>query len=420
MKTKFTKKELSWITYDWANSAYSMAVTSTILPIFYTNVAAKSLTAAEKQYYWGISNTIATVLVALLAPILGTIADYKGFKKKFFSAFLAIGLLSTAALSLVREDNYIFCLTIYVLSVLGFGGSNLFYDSFLTDATTEDRYDKVSTYGYAFGYIGSCIPFVISIAIIMKADALGLTTLLATQISFLITAAWWLVFSVPILKNVDQQYYVEPEKNPVRSSLRRLFNTLKKIRSYRNIVLFLIAYFFYIDGVHTIISMATVYASGIGISSNTLMIALLVVQIIAFPAAIIFGHVINKFSAKILLTVAILVYVLITYIGYRMTTPVHFWLLAVLVATQQGGIQAISRSSFSKLIPKENSAEFFGFFSIFGKFSAAMGPMLIGGVGYLTNNTRLGVLSLIPLFILGLFFLLKVDFNAKPEAVKEK
>lgn len=420
MKNKFTKKELSWIAYDWANSAYSMAVTSTILPIFYTSVAAKNLSAVEKQYYWGISNTVATILVALLAPILGTIADYKGFKKKFFSAFLAIGLLSTAALSLVREDNYIFCLSIYVISVLGFSGSNLFYDSFLTDATTEDRYDKVSTYGYAFGYIGSCIPFVISIAIIMKAEMLGLTTLLATQISFLITAAWWLIFSIPILKNVDQQYYVEQEKNPIRSSIRRLVDTLKKINLYRNVVIFLIAYFFYIDGVHTIISMATVYASGIGISSNTLMIALLLVQVIAFPAAIIFGHVINKVSAKALLAVAISVYILITYIGYRMTTPFHFWLLAILVATQQGGIQAISRSSFSKLIPKENSAEFFGFFSIFGKFSAALGPMIIGGVGYLTNNTRIGVLSLIPLFVLGLVFLMKVDFNAKPEAVKDK
>lgn len=420
MKNKFTKKELSWIAYDWANSAYSMAVTSTILPIFYTSVAAKNLSAVEKQYYWGISNTVATILVALLAPILGTIADYKGFKKKFFSAFLAIGLLSTAALSLVREDNYIFCLSIYVISVLGFSGSNLFYDSFLTDATTEDRYDKVSTYGYAFGYIGSCIPFVISIAIIMKAEMLGLTTLLATQISFLITAAWWLIFSIPILKNVDQQYYVEQEKNPIRSSIRRLADTLKKINLYRNVVIFLIAYFFYIDGVHTIISMATVYASGIGISSNTLMIALLLVQVIAFPAAIIFGHVINKVSAKALLAVAISVYILITYIGYRMTTPFHFWLLAILVATQQGGIQAISRSSFSKLIPKENSAEFFGFFSIFGKFSAALGPMIIGGVGYLTNNTRIGVLSLIPLFVLGLVFLMKVDFNAKPEAVKDK
>ncbi len=420
MKNQFTKKELSWIAYDWANSAYSMAVTSTILPIFYTNVAAKSLSAAEKQYYWGISNTTATVLVALMAPILGTIADYKGFKKRFFSVFLAIGLLSTAALSLVRENGYLFCLVTYVLSVVGFTGANIFYDSFLTDTTSEERYDKVSTYGYAFGYIGSCIPFIICIALIMKAEAVGLSTLLATQISFLITAAWWLIFSFPILKNVEQKYYVEREKNPVRSALRRLAGTLKKIHHYRNVVLFLIAYFFYIDGVHTIISMATVYASGIGISSNTLMVALLVVQVIAFPAAIIFGHVINKFSAKVLLTVAISVYIIITYIGYRMTSPAHFWILAVLVATQQGGIQAISRSTFGKLIPKENSAEFFGFFSIFGKFSAALGPMIVGGVGYLTNNTRLGVLSLVPLFILGLFFLFKVDFTARPEALKEK
>lgn len=414
MKNKFTKKELSWITYDWANSAYSLAVTSTILPIFYTNVAAKNLSGAVAQGYWGYSNAIATIIVALLAPILGTIADYKGFKKKFFTVFLAVGLLSTAALSLVQEDNYFLCLGIYILSVLGFSGSNLFYDSFLTDATTEDKYDKLSTYGYAFGYIGSCIPFILSIFLIQKASLFGLTTLVATQISFLITALWWFIFSLPILKNVNQQYYVEPDKHPIRSSIQRLFGTLKKIHHYRNVVLFLVAYFFYIDGVHTIISMATVYASSIGIASNTLMIALLAVQIIAFPAAIIFGKIVRRFSAKAVLMVAICIYIVITYIGYLMSTPFHFWLLAVLVGTQQGGIQAISRSSFGKLIPKENSAEFFGFFSIFGKFSAALGPMIVGGIGQLTNNTRLGVLSLIPLFILGLFFLTKVDFNSKP------
>lgn len=414
MKLGFNKKEISWIAYDWANSAYSLTVTSTILPIFYTKVAAKNLDPVLAQAYWGYSNTIATIIVAILAPLLGTIADYKGFKKNFFTAFLIIGILSTAALALVREDNYILCLVIYIISVLGFTGSNLFYDSFLTDSTTEDKYDKLSTYGYAFGYIGSCIPFIISIAIIMKAEALGMNSLLATQIAFIITALWWFVFSIPLLKNVDQKYYVEPDKHPVRSSIRRLFNTFRKINHYRNVVLFLVAYFFYIDGVHTIISMATVYASGIGIESNTLMVALLVVQIIAFPAAIIFNMAVKKFSAKVLLFCAISVYIVITYIGYKMETPLHFWTLAVLVATQQGGIQAISRSTFGKLIPKENSAEFFGFFSIFGKFSAALGPMIVGGVGYLTNNQRIGVLSLIPLFILGLLFLIPVNFNAAP------
>lgn len=413
MKLGFNKKEISWIAYDWANSAYSMTVTSTILPIFYTSVAAKHLEPAVAQAYWGYSNTIATIIVAILAPLLGTIADYKGFKKKFFSVFLMIGVLSTAALALVQEDNYLLCLSIYVISVLGFTGSNLFYDSFLTDSTTEDKYDKLSTYGYAFGYIGSCIPFIISIAIILKADSFGLNTLLATQIAFIITALWWFVFSIPLLKNVEQQYYVEPDRHPVRSSVRRLFGTLQKIHHYRNVVLFLLAYFFYIDGVHTIISMATVYASGIGIKSNTLMIALLVVQIIAFPAAILFNIAVKRFSAKILLSCAIATYILITYIGYKMSTPFHFWTLAVLVATQQGGIQAISRSTFGKLIPKENSAEFFGFFSIFGKFSAALGPMIVGGVGQLTGNTRLGVLSLIPLFVLGLAFLIPVNFNEK-------
>lgn len=407
-----TKKERSWIMYDWANSAYSMAVTSSILPIYYASLtASRGIAESTSTAYWGYSTTIATLLVAFIAPILGTIADYKGNKKKFFTLFVILGVISTATLSLVGNGNYLFCLAIYIISTLGFSGSNLFYDSFLIDMTTEDRYNKISTLGFGFGYIGSCIPFIISIGVIMNAEKIGLTTVLATQLSFLLTAAWWFIFSLPMFKNAKQEHYIERDSQPIRASFKRLFRTFKKIKTYRNIVIFLIAYFFYIDGVHTIITMATKYGIEVGLDSNTLMIALLVVQIIAFPFAILYGWLADKLSAKFMLLTGILIYIVITILGYLMDSAFDFWVVAVLVATSQGGIQALSRSVFGKLVPKENSAEFFGFYSIFGKFSAAIGPTIVAVFAMTTGNSRNGVLSLVILFIIGGIMLSRLNLS---------
>lgn len=407
-----TKKERSWIAYDWANSAYSMAITSSILPIFYKSYAASGIDSATSTAYWGYSNTIATIIIAILSPILGTLADYRGNKKRFFTIFLLLGVFSTAALSLVGEGNYIFCLLIYILTTVGFNGGNLFYDAFMVDVTTEDRYHKVSTYGYSFGYIGSTIPFIISIAFIMMADKLGVTSIFATRFAFIFTAVWWFAFSIPLLKNVKQENYLEPEPRPFLNSFVRLGKTFKKIKQYKAIVIYLIAFFLYIDGVHTIISMATAYGYDIGIPENTLMIVLLVVQFVAFPCAIFYNYLAEKyFSVKTMLLFGIATYIVITIIAYRMTTELEFWIVALLVGTAQGGIQALSRSAFGKIVPKQNSAEFFGFYNIFGKLSSSMGPLAVGITAQLTGNSRLGILVLIIFFIIGGLVLYKLDFE---------
>ncbi|SHH44382.1 MFS transporter [Clostridium grantii] len=403
-----TKKERSWVLYDWANSAFSMTVLSVILPIFYKDVVAKELPSHLSTAYWGYGNSIATLLVAILAPILGTIAAYKGYKKKLFTFFLFLGLIFTSLFFIVNEGNWLLCIIIYIFAILGFSGSNIFYDSFLVDVTTEDRMDWISSAGFGYGYIGSTIPFIISIIFIMKPDLIGITTLQATKLSFLITSVWWFIFSLPMLKDVEQTQFIEPEKNAIKKSFIRLYDTFKNITQYKSIFLFLIAYFFYIDGVSTIIKMATIFGRDIGVSSNDLMIILLAIQFIAFPFALLFGKLAKKYSARKMILVGIGVYSFIAIYAYFMHTTIQFWILGFLVATSQGGIQALSRSYFGKIIPKDKASEFFGFYNIFGKFASILGPLLVAFVTQVTGNSRLGVSSIIILFLIGGFLFMKV------------
>ncbi|KRQ86905.1 Vacuole effluxer Atg22 like protein [Caloramator mitchellensis] len=410
---KLNKTEKSWVLYDWANSAYSMTVTSTILPLYFKMITDNA--GIEKNIstaYWGYANSLGTLLLAILAPILGTIADYRGYKKRFFRFFFMMGVLSTALLA-VPKDAWLALLVIYFITLIGFSGANIFYDAFLVDVTDEDRMDRVSTMGYALGYIGSTIPFIICIAIIILAqfNKIPLNVETASRISFIITAVWWGVFTIPMLKNVKQIHFVEIEKNPVVSSFRRIYKTFKEIKKHKTIFVFLIAYFFYIDGVDTIIKMATAYGSDLGISSTSLLIILLATQFVAFPFAILYGKLAEKYTGKFMLFVAIGVYVIICIYAYFIKTALDFWILAMLVGTSQGGIQALSRSYFGKLVPKENSNEFFGFYNIFGKFAAIMGPFLVGIVAQLTGKTNNGVFSIIVLFIIGGFMLVKVPVN---------
>ncbi|GAA0176741.1 MFS transporter [Clostridium sediminicola] len=407
-----TKKEKSWILYDWANSAFAMAILSVILPIFYKDVVAKDLPTHLSTTYWSYGNAIATALVAFLAPVLGTIAAYKGFKKKFFTFFLVLGVIFTSLFFFVNEGNWFLCIVIYIFAILGFSGSNVFYDSFLVDVTTEDRMDWVSSLGFGFGYIGSTIPFIISIIFIMKPELIGVTTLQATKLSFLITAVWWFIFSIPMLKNVKQVYFIEPEGHVIKHSFATLYETFLNITKYKTIFMFLLAYFFYIDGVSTIIKMATIYGRDVGIKSNDLMLILLAIQFVAFPFAILFGKLAKKYSAKKMILVGICVYIFITIYAYFMTTTIQFWILGILVGTSQGGIQALSRSYFGKIIPKEKASEFFGFYNIFGKFASIMGPLLMGFVTYITGNSRFGIVSIIILFIIGGGLFLKVPEQA--------
>ncbi|MCQ6266734.1 MFS transporter [Fictibacillus sp. WQ 8-8] len=405
---RFSKEESSWMFYDWANSAYSIIITTAVFPLFYKASAMKAgVSGADSTAYLGYTIAIATFILAMLGPILGTIADYQGMKKKFFTFFFTLGVVSTAVLVFVPSQHWLLLLIIYTFTALGFNGALVFYDAFLIDITTEERMNRVSARGFGLGYIGSTIPFLISIAIIILAqkEVLPFSTPAASKIAFFITACWWALFTIPMFKNVHQKYYVEQEPSPVRNSFKRLGKTLREIKQYRSLFLFLLAYFFYIDGVGTIISMSTAYGTDLGISSTSLLIILFVTQVVAAPFAILYGRLAEKFTGKKMLYVGIAVYIIVCIYAYFLKTTLDFWILAMLVGTSQGGIQALSRAYFAKLVPKKNANEFFGFYNIFGKFASILGPLLVAVTAQVSGNSSSGVFSLILLFIIGMIIL---------------
>lgn len=408
---KMSKAEKGWVFYDWANSAYSIVVVTAIFPLYFKAAASEAgIAASTSTAYWGYANSIATLLVSILAPLLGTIADFKGFKKRFFMFFSGLGIVFTFVLALVPYDQWLILLVIFILTSVGFAGANIFYDAFLVDVAEEDRMNRISANGYALGYIGSTIPFVLCIALILLAqqEIIPLAVPMASQIAFAITALWWGLFTIPMLKNVEQKYYMERVSNPVRMSFKRLYETFKNIKAYRALFLFLLAYFFYIDGVHTIFTMATAFGSDMGIDSTTLLLVLFMTQVIAAPCAVLFGKLGERFTAKKMIMVGIIVYIVICVYAYFMKTSLDFWIIAMLVGMVQGGIQALSRSYFARLVPKESSNEFFGFYNIFGKFAAIAGPVLVGATAQMTGNTNSGVFSLIILFVVGAIILWRV------------
>lgn len=401
---KLNKTEKSWALYDWANSAYSMTVTSTILPLYFKMVYANGGgTNTMSTAYWGYANSFATFIIAIMAPILGTIADYRGYKKKFFGVFTWLGIAFTALLALVPSTYWIMLLMFYVVTVIGFSGSNIFYDAFLVDVTEEKRMDRVSSIGFAWGYIGSTIPFILCMALVILAqkEILPLSIPTACKIAFVITAIWWGAFSLPIFKNVHQTYGIAVEPRPIARSFQRIVSTFRNIKMHKTVFMFLLAYFFYIDGVDTIIKMATSYGADLGIGTSSLLIILLATQFVAFPFALLYGKLSEKLQGKTLLYIGIAIYTGICIYAYFLDSVLDFWILAMLVGTSQGGIQALSRSYFGKLVPKEKSNEFFGFYNIFGKFAAIMGPFLVGFVTQLTGRTNNGVFSIIILFVIG-------------------
>lgn len=397
---KLTKQERSWILYDCGNSAYSMAITTALLPVYFGMF--KSGSSMDLGYF----NSIASVMIAIMSPILGTFADYKDTKKRFFMFFALVGIIFTGALAIVPIGQWQILIAFYILTALGFSGANIFYDSFLVDISSNDRMDKVSSSGFAYGYIASVVPFAISLGLIF---VLGMDKFIGYQIGFVITSVWWGLFTIPLLKNVKQVHYIEREKNPIANSFRRLFKTFKNIRQYKIVLLFLFAYFLYIDGVDTIIKMAVPYAQSVlggdSFDMFVLLGILLVIQIIAFPCALAYGTLAKKFSAKRMLSFGILTYVVATIYAFNMNSLKELFILGALIGSAQGGIQALSRSYFAKIIPKKQSNEFFGFFNIFGKFAAIIGPFLMAITTDLTGNARYSILSIIPLFILGFIVL---------------
>ena len=331
---------------------------------------------------------------------MGTLGDFKGMKKRLFTFFMLLGVISSALLAFT--GNWKALLALYVLGTLGFNGSCVYYDSFLLDVTTEERMDRVSTLGYGLGYIGgSTIPLVLSLLLIQLGDAIGIGTMLATRISFLLTAGWWLVFTLPMLRHVHQKHGIDPERNIVLHTLRNVKDTCCMILKNKSVVFFIIAYFFYIDGVGTIIHMATVFGDSCGLGSMDMMVVLLVVQIVAFPFAILYGKLAERFGSRTMILTGIATYIVVCFVAFRLSTLRDFLILAVLVGTAQGGIQALSRSFFGKLVPQESASEYFGFFDVFGKFSAVIGPTLFGIVAQATGVSRYGILPVLGMFILG-------------------
>ena len=394
---KFTKQEISWMMYDWANSAHSVIVV-TILPIFFDTVAGYTADSVSSMSTWGFATSLAMAIVALSAPFLGVFGDIRGMRKKLFTVFMLLGVVSVAGLAFTPLMDFTvstaaagrvaaMVLVLYILSTIGFDASCIYYDAFLTDVTTEERMDSVSTLGYGLGYIGgSTIPLLIFLIM----NAVGVPMLTCLAVIFALTAVWWLVFSLPLLKNCEQTTGKPYQKGDLGASVKNVFVTLKEIGADKPMLIYILSYFFYIDGVHTIISMSTSYGTNLGLDSAGMLLALLLVQVLGLPFCLLYMKLAEKFGARTMVGVGICVYMFICVFAFFMNSLWQFWMLAVLCATSQGGIQALSRSMFGKLIPdKARSGEFFGFFDIFGKFSSIMGPALVGFVSAFTANKML-------------------------------
>lgn len=404
---KLTPREKRWIAYDVGNSAFVLLSTA-VVPIY-----ANSLLEAAGQdnivSTWGYAQTVASLVIALLMPILGSIADVQGMKIKFFLGFFLTGVVMCLGMSLPL--GWLAFLIVYVLATIGLNGSLTFYDSMLIDTTSNERMDKVSSHGYAWGYVGSTIPFIVCIAVIFGGPALlGLDTAACTRISFLITALWWVAFTVPLLRSYRQVHYrttADHTAEAVRGTFRELAGTFRRIARDRSLLLFMIAFFFYIDAVNTVISMSTSYGTQLGIDSTQLVIALLVTQFVAFPCAILYGRLAGRFGAKRMIVIAVIAYLgIVMFAAFFLKTAVEFWILAILVGMFQGGIQALSRSYYGKIIPKDHANEYYGFYDIFGKTASVLGTFLVATTTAVTGNASAGVLSIAVLLAAALVLLL--------------
>lgn len=399
MKFKLTSLEKKWVMYDVGNSAFTLMV-STIFPIYFNYLAGNAgISDVDYLAYWGYATSICTLLVAILGPTLGAVADTKNYKKIIFSAAMGIGVLGCVVLGFL--SSWLWFLVIFVIAKTGYSASLVFYDAMLTDVTEPDRMDSVSSHGYAWGYIGSCIPFVISLVIVLGTGSIiGMQT--SMILAFLITALWWLCSSIPLLRSYRQKYFSEPGEHVIRSSFVRLGRTLREITKQKHIFLFLLAFFFYIDGVYTVIDMATAYGQALGLDSTGLLLALLLTQIVAFPCVLIFSRIVKKVRPEKIITICIAAYFCIAVYAYWLDTQLDFWILAVAVGMFQGTIQALSRSYFAKIIPAEKSGEYFGLYDICGKGASVLGTALVSFLSQITGQINIGVSALSVMFLIGL------------------
>ncbi len=427
-KLQLTKLEKSWILYDIANSAFILLV-STLLPIYF-DFLAESANLSQSDYlaYWGYAGSVATILVAVIGPVCGTLADQRGFKKPLFLLSMLLGVIGCAALG--AAWSWLSFLVIFVIAKVGYSSSIVFYDSMLPEITTHERMDRVSTLGYALGYIGSVIPFAVCLVVVLGYEAFGISQITALIISFLITAVWWLVCSLPLAKGYRHSAYREGVGNPVTETFRQLGRSFKEASKQKHIFVYLIAFFFFIDGVYTIIDMATAYGKALGLDTTGLLLALLVTQIVAFPCSIAFGRFSAKYDTGLLIKICILCYTGIAVFAIFLTSQWQFWVLAVLVGMFQGGIQALSRSYLGKIIPAERSGEYFGLMDICGKGASFVGTTLVAVVSQLTEgmsfsmfglpiaNTGVAVGSIAVLFVIGFVLFCVADKMNKARQVR--
>lgn len=407
MAGKMTRLEKQWILYDVGNSAFTMLCT-TIIPIYFKNIATvDNLSNSDSTAFLSFTLSLSTILVAILGPILGTMADTKNYKKPLFVSTFLVGVIGCMAMAFASK--WLAFLVVFCIAKTGYQLSLIFYDSMLTDVTTEERMDEISSQGYAWGYIGSCVPFIASLVLILGSDVIGISGGMAMTLALFLNAVWWAGVTIPLIRNYRQIHYVEKVNHPVKESFRRIVDVVKGLKHQRKILFFLLGFFFYIDGVYTIIDMATTYGKDVGISDTDLVLALLMTQVVAFPCSIAFGKISKRFKNGSLIQVSILAYFLIAVFALQLDKAWEFWFLAVCVAVFQGAIQALSRSYFAKIIPKEKSSEYFGFYDIFGKGAAFIGTTVMGISTMVSGSSRYGVAILSLMFLVGFFFFRKAE-----------
>lgn len=414
MKQPLSREERSWVLYDVANSAFTLIVITTFMPIFFKDFASAGVDSSTSTATWAFTVSASSLILAVLAPVLGALADYRGIKKKFWATAIFLGLVFGGGLIFIGSGQWVLATILYVGASVAYNASTTFYDAFLPDITTGNRMDLVSSLGFGWGYIGSVVPFLVALAVLfaLGIGPAGELDVLGMKIGFGIAIVWWALFSIPMARNVHQKYGVDGTGmgvgDAIRGAFGRLTATLKDARGNKPVFIFLLAYFFYIDGVHTIITTATAYGRDLGLSAVFLVVLVLFIQVVAWPFAIVFGRGATRFGRKPMLFVAIAVYALVCFAAFLIPSlptmslkMMMFWFMAFLIASSQGGIQALSRSYYAVLIPPEKSAEFFGFYDVFGKFAAILGPFLLGVMTTITGESRWGILSLTFLFVIG-------------------
>jgi len=414
-ETLNNKKIISWALYDWANSAYATVVMAGFFPIYFKQYWASYLSSQESTYQIGLANSIASLVIVLIAPIVGSIADQAGNRKRFLLFFTYIGLVTCASLFFVGENDWKLAILFYVIATIGFSGGVCFSDSLLLSVAAKNKLDVVSALGYAMGYIGGGLLFAFCVWFVRSPDVIGLNTPLeAMKVSFLLVAIWWAVFSLPIFLFVREPVRTNNDAQGISmifSGFATLFETFKSIRRYKIVFTFLLAYWFYIDGVDTIVRMAVDYGLSLNIDSSDLILALLITQFIGFPSAIAFGYLGNRLGAKLGIQIAIVMYIIVVIWAYQLNAVWEFYMLAVMIGLVQGGIQSLSRSLYASIIPTSRSAEFFGFYNMLGKFSAVIGPIMMGWVVVMTGSHRVAMLSIVLLFVAGWVLLRYVDVD---------